>query len=311
MGTMLVYTRVPEETLYRPALANSVHFAFSVDGKQYTPLNRNYGMLFAMGTVRENNTIAPKALAEPRIARQADGTLSHSGAADNRSRSFGTAVPAVAHGGFLHVHLSGRGGDAAADARSLAGGFRHSRHRAGQQPCGGRRACADRVFLLDRAAQHRRDRAGQGDGPLRGRRVRRARDGRVCGRFRLRKSRGLGAFRREFHPRGRNPRQGHGAAAGAGVSRSSASRATRCSFSGRECGTTFSPTTKTTTAGFIVRRAATVEGLFLHDAEQRLILDVSETLRANVLGAGISPDRRGAVYCSSRCPARCGGRSAM
>ena len=74
MGWIAVYTRIPEETLYRPALAHSVHFAWSEDGAQFTPLNQNYGMLFAQGTVNVDNTIASKALKDPRIARHADGT---------------------------------------------------------------------------------------------------------------------------------------------------------------------------------------------------------------------------------------------
>lgn len=73
MGRIFTYTRVPEETLYRPALAGSVHLAWSLDGERYEPLNQNYGMLFATGAVTEQNTIAPKALRDPRILRRADG----------------------------------------------------------------------------------------------------------------------------------------------------------------------------------------------------------------------------------------------
>lgn len=73
MGYLLAYTRKPESRLYHAALAYSVHFAFSADGKRFEPFNRNYGVLFALGAVNGDNTIVAKALIRPRIARRKNG----------------------------------------------------------------------------------------------------------------------------------------------------------------------------------------------------------------------------------------------
>ena len=75
MGYLLIYTRKPEPALYHAALANSAHFAYSTDGTHFTPLNLNYGMLFAKGDVTQQNTIQPKALINPRMWRQADDSV--------------------------------------------------------------------------------------------------------------------------------------------------------------------------------------------------------------------------------------------
>ncbi len=73
MALLLVYTRQPEAALYHAALARSVHFACDLDGQGFQPLNLNYGMLFAEGTVNADNTIAPKALLQPRVRQTEDG----------------------------------------------------------------------------------------------------------------------------------------------------------------------------------------------------------------------------------------------
>ena len=75
MGYLLIYTRKPEPELYHAALANSVQFAYSADGTHFTPLNLNYGILFAKGEVTQQNTIQPKALINPRMCRQADDSV--------------------------------------------------------------------------------------------------------------------------------------------------------------------------------------------------------------------------------------------
>ncbi|MDO4283783.1 MAG: family 43 glycosylhydrolase [Eubacteriales bacterium] len=70
---LMIYTREPVAGEYPAALAGSIHLAVSGDGRHFEPLNRNYGILFARGKVREDDTIAPKALRNPRCFRMADG----------------------------------------------------------------------------------------------------------------------------------------------------------------------------------------------------------------------------------------------
>ena len=57
---ILVYTREVQRNSYPDGLARSVHFARSTDGKNFTPMNENYGILFAKGTLSPENTIRPK-----------------------------------------------------------------------------------------------------------------------------------------------------------------------------------------------------------------------------------------------------------
>ena len=73
MGYLLAYTRKPEAEHYHAALAHSVHFAFSADGKLYEPFHLNCGILFAQGAVNADNTIAAKALTRPGIVRRKNG----------------------------------------------------------------------------------------------------------------------------------------------------------------------------------------------------------------------------------------------
>ncbi|MDD6616465.1 MAG: glycosyl hydrolase, partial [Lachnospiraceae bacterium] len=64
---MKVYTRDAVPGVYPDGLARSVHFAVSRDGAEFEPLNQNYGILFATGLIREDNTICPKGMKEPGI----------------------------------------------------------------------------------------------------------------------------------------------------------------------------------------------------------------------------------------------------
>ena len=70
---ILVYTRTAEPNSYPDGLARSVHFARSSDGKHFTAMNENYGILFAKGTLSEQNTIRPKCVKNPIIFPMKDG----------------------------------------------------------------------------------------------------------------------------------------------------------------------------------------------------------------------------------------------
>ena len=70
---ILVYTRTAEPNSYPDGLARSVHFARSVDGKTFTAMNENYGILFAKGTLSEQSTIRPKCVKNPVIFPMKDG----------------------------------------------------------------------------------------------------------------------------------------------------------------------------------------------------------------------------------------------
>ncbi len=70
---ILVYTRTAEPNSYPDGLARSVHFARSSDGKHFTAMNENYGILFAKGTLTEQNTIRPKCVKNPIIFSLKDG----------------------------------------------------------------------------------------------------------------------------------------------------------------------------------------------------------------------------------------------
>lgn len=67
------YTRAAVPGVYPDGLARSIHFAVSRDGACYEPLNQNYGILFATGLIRENNTICPKGLVNPGMAALPEG----------------------------------------------------------------------------------------------------------------------------------------------------------------------------------------------------------------------------------------------
>ena len=67
MPSLKVFTKEPTGENYPYALAGSVHFAFKEEGKAYKELNNGYGMLFARASIRQNNTLEPKTLGNPRI----------------------------------------------------------------------------------------------------------------------------------------------------------------------------------------------------------------------------------------------------
>jgi len=72
-GYIKVYTRQPDKGCYPGGLSYSIHMAVSSDGREFRPLNKNYGILFAEATIREDDTICPKGVKEPRIFPLEDG----------------------------------------------------------------------------------------------------------------------------------------------------------------------------------------------------------------------------------------------
>ena len=73
-NNILVYTRT-QTSDYVTGLSNSVHFAYSKDGINYTPLFDNYGMLFCKLEYTANNGLDPKCIADPYIFRFEDDTF--------------------------------------------------------------------------------------------------------------------------------------------------------------------------------------------------------------------------------------------
>ena len=73
--SLAVYTRRAVPGVYPDGLARSVHFAVSRDGKTYEPWNSGYGILFAEGTITEQNTIRPKCVKDPHLSRRKDGSF--------------------------------------------------------------------------------------------------------------------------------------------------------------------------------------------------------------------------------------------
>ena len=74
MDRFTVYTRKAIPWEYPFGLASAVHFSIDKDGT-VTPLNRNYGILFAEGVISENDTIIPLGIKRPRIFRADDGYI--------------------------------------------------------------------------------------------------------------------------------------------------------------------------------------------------------------------------------------------
>ena len=70
-----VYTRPVDAACYPEGLARSVHFAFEADDTGVLPFNKNYGILFAEGSISGNNTIIPAGVRNPRIFHAADGAI--------------------------------------------------------------------------------------------------------------------------------------------------------------------------------------------------------------------------------------------
>lgn len=69
MAYIKAYTRnIVNNRTYPSALARSVHFAVSLNGKDYFPLNNNYGILFPKAEVGSQNEILERGAASPKIA---------------------------------------------------------------------------------------------------------------------------------------------------------------------------------------------------------------------------------------------------
>lgn len=68
-----IYTRM-EETDYHSSLANSIHFSL-YENNEKKPLNHNYGMLFAKGCIKADNTIIEKGLNHPFFIAGKDNTV--------------------------------------------------------------------------------------------------------------------------------------------------------------------------------------------------------------------------------------------
>ena len=71
--SVMVYMRAPVPGEYPAGLAQSVHLALSDDGVHFRPLNQNYGVVFAQGTIRTDDTIHPKGVKEPRVFSIGEG----------------------------------------------------------------------------------------------------------------------------------------------------------------------------------------------------------------------------------------------
>ncbi|HPT92525.1 MAG TPA: family 43 glycosylhydrolase [Limnochordia bacterium] len=92
-GWILVYTRTPVPGCYPSHLAHSVHLASSHDGRAFTALHRNYGILHALASVESQNVIRAKGLKRPWIFAAADGRMgivavktNHDGSPDPEAR---------------------------------------------------------------------------------------------------------------------------------------------------------------------------------------------------------------------------------
>ena len=68
-----VYTRTPEPEIYPGGLAFSVHFAYSREGGEQRPLNKNYGILFEKGDISDQNQIMPRGVRNPKVFAMEDG----------------------------------------------------------------------------------------------------------------------------------------------------------------------------------------------------------------------------------------------
>ena len=71
---ILCYTREPQDDMiYSNRLAFSMHLAYSEDGKDFSALNHNSGVLFARATENEDKTLNAKSLKCPFIFSMEDG----------------------------------------------------------------------------------------------------------------------------------------------------------------------------------------------------------------------------------------------
>lgn len=96
MPYLMCYTRKPiDNVYYDPRLAYSVHLALSTDGKNFTALNHNSGVLFAKATENPDGSLNPKTLKEPVIFSKNDNfyiaALRYGGDGEDDSQSKGKA----------------------------------------------------------------------------------------------------------------------------------------------------------------------------------------------------------------------------
>lgn len=84
MAFIRVYTGEIVEKKYPESLAYSVHFAVSRDGESFQSLNQGYGILFARAALREDNTIAERGLRNPRLLRVGEEYLIYAEPLDER-----------------------------------------------------------------------------------------------------------------------------------------------------------------------------------------------------------------------------------
>ena len=74
-----VYTKQADPECYPAGLANAVHLAYRRPGEQPQPLNRDYGILFAKGTVSPEDTILPAGISDPVLFVPEEGGFGISG----------------------------------------------------------------------------------------------------------------------------------------------------------------------------------------------------------------------------------------
>lgn len=73
---LLCYTRRPQEdSIYSEKLAYSMHLALSEDGKHFTALNHNSGILYAKAVARPDGTLCAKSLKNPKVFKREDGSF--------------------------------------------------------------------------------------------------------------------------------------------------------------------------------------------------------------------------------------------
>lgn len=72
--SILIYTRKPKDE-YTESLSNSIHLAYSDGADDFKPLNQNYGILFALATIDENNVIQEKGLKNPYLFQTQSGSF--------------------------------------------------------------------------------------------------------------------------------------------------------------------------------------------------------------------------------------------
>ena len=70
-----VYTKPADPETYPAGLAHAVHFAFQRPGEEPQPLNRDYGILFARGSISPEDTIVPVGVIDPAIFPMEDGWI--------------------------------------------------------------------------------------------------------------------------------------------------------------------------------------------------------------------------------------------